>query len=227
MIDLHTHTIFSDGALIPAELIRRAVVKGYQALALTDHADASNLDLVIPRLIRAGSMAERNLEILVIPGIELTHLPPAYFAEAVVEARRLGAALVLAHGETLLEPVAEGTNRAAIEAGVDILAHPGLITEEEAALAAEKGVVLEISTRPGHALANGHLLAMARRSGARLVIDNDAHLPGDLLPPEMVRRVGLGAGMSEKEISAARATARELAVLARRRMGRTRPNCGC
>ena len=52
------------------------------------------------------------------------------------------------HGETICEPVAPGTNRAAIEAGVDILAHPGLITEEEARLAASKGVLLEVSSPP-------------------------------------------------------------------------------
>ena len=37
MIDLHTHSFFSDGVLSPSELIRRAVVKGYKAIAITDH----------------------------------------------------------------------------------------------------------------------------------------------------------------------------------------------
>ncbi|WP_429885909.1 PHP domain-containing protein, partial [Geoalkalibacter halelectricus] len=48
MIDLHTHTLFSDGELIPAELIRRAAVAGYTALAITDHVDLSNLDFILP-----------------------------------------------------------------------------------------------------------------------------------------------------------------------------------
>jgi Histidinol phosphatase and related hydrolases of the PHP family len=41
MIDLHTHSIFSDGELIPAELTRRAAVAGYRAMAITDHGDFS------------------------------------------------------------------------------------------------------------------------------------------------------------------------------------------
>jgi len=47
MIDLHTHTTFSDGELIPAELARRAAKAGYRAMAMTDHADFSNLELIL------------------------------------------------------------------------------------------------------------------------------------------------------------------------------------
>ncbi len=42
MIDLHTHSFFSDGELIPSELIRRAEAIGYKAIAITDHVDSSN-----------------------------------------------------------------------------------------------------------------------------------------------------------------------------------------
>ena len=48
MIDLHTHSLYSDGELIPAELWRRAQVKGYRYLAITDHVDASNFEVVLP-----------------------------------------------------------------------------------------------------------------------------------------------------------------------------------
>ncbi len=54
MIDLHTHSLFSDGVLVPSELVRRAVMKGYEVIAITDHADASNLDFTIPRVAAAG-----------------------------------------------------------------------------------------------------------------------------------------------------------------------------
>ena len=37
--DLHTHTVFSDGELIPAELVRRAMVLGHDVIAITDHVD--------------------------------------------------------------------------------------------------------------------------------------------------------------------------------------------
>jgi len=38
VIDLHLHSTFSDGALIPAEVVSRALAAGYEALAITDHA---------------------------------------------------------------------------------------------------------------------------------------------------------------------------------------------
>lgn len=50
MYDLHTHTIFSDGELLPAELIRRAAVLGYQTIGITDHADRSNTTSLVRTL---------------------------------------------------------------------------------------------------------------------------------------------------------------------------------
>jgi len=199
MIDLHTHTVFSDGELIPAELVRRAAVAGYSALAITDHADLSNLDFVVPRIASVADELGAAWGLTVLAGSELTHLPPAQIASATRKARSLGGAIVVCHGETIVEPVAEGTNRAAIEAGVDILSHPGLITLEEARLAAERGVYLEITTRKGHALCNGHVVRVAREAGALLVVNNDAHAPGDLVSPALARLIALGAGMSDDE----------------------------
>ncbi len=199
MIDLHMHTIFSDGELIPAELIRRVSVAGYQAMAITDHGDLSNLDFIIPRLVEAARTYGDAWGVTVLPGIELTHIPPAQIAGAATRARELGAAIVVCHGETLVEPVAPGTNAAALAADIDILSHPGLLSEAEAKLAAERGVCLEITTRKGHSLANGHVAQMARKFGAKLVVNNDAHGPGDLVSPAMARNVALGAGLSEQE----------------------------
>jgi len=197
MIDLHTHCLFSDGELVPAEHLRRVTVLNYQAVAITDHADASNLDFIIPRLVRAAEELNRYSATKLIPGIELTHLPPEMFAELTKRARELGACIVVGHGETVVEPVAPGTNLAAIQAGVDILAHPGLITREEAALAAKKGVVLELTGRKGHSLTNGHVAAVALATGARLAVNADAHGPGDFLTAAMARTVALGAGLDE------------------------------
>ncbi|MBR5998508.1 MAG: histidinol phosphate phosphatase domain-containing protein [Deltaproteobacteria bacterium] len=209
MIDLHTHSIFSDGELLPSELVRRAAVLGYRAIAITDHGDFTNFELIIPRLKKAvASLRKHGIEVLA--GIELTHLPPELMAEAVVEARRLGAQIVVCHGETLVEPVPPGTNRAAIEAGVDILAHPGLITAEEVRLAAQKGVALELSTRRGHSLSNGHVARLALQCGAQLVIDTDSHSPGDLTPWAQAERIARGAGLDESQVAAARANSERL-----------------
>lgn len=201
MIDLHTHSIFSDGELIPFELARRAEEKGYKVIAITDHMDFSNMDFIIPRIVKAAKTLNKKGGMMVISGCELTHIPPELFKEAVKEARKLGAGIIVGHGESPVEPVLKGTNRAAIEAGVDILAHPGFITTADAKFAAKKGVFLEITARAGHNMTNGHVVKTARLAGASMVINTDAHAPKDLFNPNLARKVGIGAGLSEEEFS--------------------------
>ncbi|THB69020.1 MAG: histidinol phosphate phosphatase domain-containing protein [Desulfovibrio sp.] len=210
MIDLHTHTTFSDGELIPAESARRAKHAGYTAMAFTDHADPSNLGLILGNVLEVAGQYSPYVGIDLFAGVELTHIPPGLIADTAQQARDLGAQLVVVHGETIVEPVVQGTNLAAIEAGVDILAHPGLITDQEAALAAEKGVFLEITTRGGHSYTNGHVAGMARKHGALLVINNDAHAPRDFISAAMRAQVALGAGLSEDEMQRAEANSRAL-----------------
>ena len=210
MIDLHTHTTFSDGVLIPAELARRAAKAGYRAMAMTDHADHSNLDLIVSNIGRFTAETGAFLGVTVLCGVEITHVPPPLISQLVDRARAAGAQLVVVHGETIVEPVEVGTNLAAIEAGCDILAHPGLITPEEAELAAELGVALEITTRKGHSLTNGHVAILARRFGAKLVINNDAHEPGDLVNQERRKKVALGAGLTLQEYLQAESNSRDI-----------------
>ena len=200
MFDLHCHSVFSDGELIPAELLRRVSLLGYEAVAITDHADGSNLDLIVPRIKRVAKELNGYYSCRLLAGIEITHVPPQFIPEMVTRARGFGAEIVVVHGETLAEPVAPGTNRAAILAGADILAHPGLIAEEEVKLAAEKGVFLEISARKGHCLANGHVVRLALKHEALLIINSDAHAPGDFMTKEFAFRVGLGAGLRAEEV---------------------------
>jgi len=200
MIDLHTHTVFSDGELIPFELVRRAEAIGYTAIAITDHMDASNLDLIIPRIVKAIERLKSHVSIEVLPGAEITHAPPELIADLVKEARQLGAKIVVVHGETIAEPVRKGTNRAAIEAGADILSHPGLISIEDMLRAKEKHVHLEITARRGHAFTNGYIAKEAIRFGVPLCLNTDAHSPSDLITREYARNILLGAGIEESRI---------------------------
>jgi len=211
MIDLHTHSIFSDGELVPAEHLRRVESMGYEAVAITDHADSSNLDFIIPRIVKVAEDLNRFSQTKLIPGIELTHIPPQMFDELVSRARELGAKIIVGHGETVMEPVYAGTNLAAIQAGVDILAHPGLITKDEARLAAEKGVFLELTCRKGHSLTNGHVAGIAADTGALLVVNADAHGPGDFMTAEMAETVALGAGLDKDRYEKLRKDMSELA----------------
>lgn len=199
MIDLHTHCFFSDGELVPAEHLRRVEVLGYQAIAITDHADSSNLDFIIPRLLQAAKDLNPHSTTRLLAGIELTHVPPGLVAELAAKARSLGAQVIVAHGETVVEPVHPGTNRASLEADIDLLAHPGLISVEDVKLAAQKGIFLELSGRKGHSLTNGHVAALALKYGARLAVNADAHGPGDFLSAQMAETVARGAGLSQEQ----------------------------
>ena len=202
MFDLHCHSLFSDGELLPSELVRRVEILNYKLIAITDHVDSSNFDYIIPRLIKVAGDINRYSPTKLIPGVEITHVHPKLIASLTREARDLGAKVVVCHGETIVEPVCPGTNRAAIEAGVDILAHPGLISEREVELAVQRGTFLELSGRKGHSLTNGHVARLARASGARLIIDSDAHAPEDFMSAEEARKVGLGAGLTPREVEA-------------------------
>jgi len=197
---IYHHTLLSDGVLLPSELVRRAEAIGYRVIGLTDHVDKSNIDHVLPRIKKVCLDLMPKVGLSIIPGVELTHISPSDFPEMVCYARQNGACVVVGHGETIVEPVKPGTNRAAIEAGVDILAHPGLITEEDACLARERGVYLEISARKGHSLSNGHVVKTALRVGAQLVLDTDTHTPENLITRGMAERIAQGAGLDPDQI---------------------------
>lgn len=211
MIDLHMHTLFSDGELLPSEFVQRASHAGYRAVALTDHMDMSNMDFIIPRIIAAVEELSEFTDIRIIPGAEITHVPPELIGRMVERARKLGARLVIVHGETIAEPVIRGTNRAGIEAGVDILSHPGLISIEDAVRARENNVALEITARKGHSLSNGHVAKTAMSAGATMVINTDAHGPEDLITSERARLILRAAGIPEESIDSIFAASQLLA----------------
>lgn len=206
-IDLHTHTFLSDGVLVPSELLRRAEKIGHRALAITDHADASNLDMLISSLRRVLREQAGDFGTRLIVGVELTHVAPASIAKLARQAKDAGAEIVVVHGETIVEPVMPGTNRAAIEAeDVDVLAHPGFITLEEARLAAARGCYIEITARKGHSLTNGHVARICREAGAAMVLDTDSHEPSDLATLAFAQAVARGAGLTPTEVEAATLT---------------------
>jgi histidinol phosphatase-like PHP family hydrolase len=225
--DFHTHTVFSDGGMIPAGLMQRAIVRGCLGLAITDHVDSSNLEWAFenllkfveelgqewqPDIVPGGDVTTaplntldsdalaKNWHLPVIPGVELTSVPPRKIGVLAEKARSLGAKWIVVHGETIMEPVAPGTNRAAIEAGADLLSHPGLITPEDAARAAELGVYLEITTHKGHGMANGWVAQRARESGAKLLLNTDCHVSTEILDAKQRRAIAFGAGLTAEEV---------------------------
>ena len=197
MIDLHTHSTFSDGELIPSELVRRAVVMGYKAIAITDHADFTNIEHILSCMKKVKSL-EDEYDIKIFSGVELTHVPPGKLPSLVEKARKLGAEIIVVHGETTVEPVPPGTNHTALSLDINVLAHPGLITIEDAELARENGIALELTSRNGHNRTNGHVVRIANEVGATLIVDTDSHAPQDLISDETAFTIALGAGLDEK-----------------------------
>jgi putative hydrolase len=201
IFDFHTHTFLSDGENSPIELIRFAALRGYRCIALTDHASYSNLDFIISRVKKDCDLAERYWDIGAVAGVELTNIPAKSIDEMAGRAKELGAELIVVHGETVIEDVEKGTNMEAVKSEyVDILAHPGILTVEEARLAAKNGVFLEITARAGHNLTNGTVVDIGRKAGARFLINSDAHSHLDLFTQSMQEKVGLGSGLKKDEV---------------------------
>ena len=112
--DLHTHTVYSDGELIPAELVRRAMVLGHDAIAITDHVDMTNVEFVVSNVVKAVELCEDYIK--VIPGVEITHVPPSKIDKVAKLARKYGAAALV--NDSGLPAVAGLTDRAYL---VDVL----------------------------------------------------------------------------------------------------------
>ncbi|MGC8822895.1 MAG: histidinol phosphate phosphatase domain-containing protein, partial [Desulfurella sp.] len=91
MIDFHTHTVFSDGELIPSELVKRAKDKGYRAIAITDHADFSNLEIIINNIKKVTYGLEKYYGLYVFCGVEITHVPPKLIKNTIAASWQLGA----------------------------------------------------------------------------------------------------------------------------------------
>jgi len=96
MYDLHTHTLMSDGELLPTELIRRASVLGYTIIGITDHGDASNIDTLIRATQKVRSSAEAY-GVRLLTGVEITHVPPVEIADLAAQAKAAGADIVIVH----------------------------------------------------------------------------------------------------------------------------------
>ena len=197
--DFHMHTVLSDGDLVTTELIRRCIVSGYGGLMTADHCGAGMMERVLAEGGRDCALAREHWGFEAYAGVELTHVPAGAVAELAARAKACGAALVVVHGESPVEPVDPGTNLAAASCpDVDILAHPGLLTPETAAAARESGVFIEVTSRQGHGMANGHVVRVALAAEADMGVNSDCHAPRDILTPQWAEHVARCAGLPEE-----------------------------
>jgi histidinol phosphatase-like PHP family hydrolase len=199
LVDFHCHTTLSDGTLSIDEMVEAAERRGYTALAITDHAEADNPAYcdIAAAVREAVERLRFDTSMYLFAGVELTGFEPFRIPQIADEVRRHGAEVVVVHGECVTMDVMPGTNAAAVRSpGVDILAHPGLLLERDADAAVRYGIYLELSARPNHCYANGHVYATARKAGAPVIVDSDAHDEAGLLSSRKSLAILRGAGAS-------------------------------
>ena len=63
----------------------------------------------VGRIIDAVQDINDNWGITIVPGAEITHAPAEIIPKLAKKAKELGAEVIVVHGETLVEPVIEGT----------------------------------------------------------------------------------------------------------------------
>jgi len=199
--DFHSHTFLTDGRASATDMWREADVLGHVALAVTDHVALEDPKPLLDRL-RQEATAWEGEALTTLIGVEVTMIPPRKIPDVVRAARRAGAEIVIVHGETPANPVPMGTNRAAVELNdVDVLAHPGFLTTEEAELAKSHDVILELTARALHMVTNGHVARLALEVGNDLVVDSDAHATDQLVSAAHARQVARGAGVPESAVT--------------------------
>lgn len=74
MIDLHMHSIFSDGTFTPEELIAEGVQAGLKAMALTDHDTVGGVPRFLAAAAQAGMRALTGVEVSSDAGTGTMHV---------------------------------------------------------------------------------------------------------------------------------------------------------
>ena len=60
--------------------------------------------------------------------------------------------------------------------------------------------MLEITARQGHSLGNGHVARLAKKIGAKLVLNTDTHSPDNLITRGFALKVVRGAGLEAEDL---------------------------
>ena len=66
-------------------------------------------------------------------------------------------------------------------------------------MARENNVCLEITSRRGHNITNGHVVRLAKMAAAKMIVNTDSHAPGDLISSKRAVEIAMGAGLTHEE----------------------------
>ncbi|WP_142096579.1 PHP domain-containing protein [Pseudonocardia cypriaca] len=204
--DCHSHTDASDGGSPLREMVETAQALGHDYLVITDHSPRLTVanGLSADRLrAQLDDIAELNAELgadsggfRVLTGIEVDINEDGSLDQDEDLLARLDVVVASVHSK-LRMPRAEMTERmltAIDNPHVDVLGHctgrmvtgnrkrPESQFDAAAVFAAcaERGVAVEVNSRPERLDPPRRLLRLAVEAGCRFTIDTDAHAPGQL-----------------------------------------------
>jgi predicted metal-dependent phosphoesterase TrpH len=121
MIDLHMHTVYSDGSVLPEDLVKLALENKLEAIAITDHDTTESLELARKAV---AENAEDGQVLELIPGIEINtvwkekeiHIL-GYYIDPEDETLQ---ELINRHRESRMVQIREMAQRLKVKAGLDI-----------------------------------------------------------------------------------------------------------
>jgi len=198
--DLHTHTDWSDGGFSIEAMVSAAEARGYDYYAITDHGEGPGVfgDIALDGEALA-EQAEAIADVAEAASIEVLHGVEANIATdgSIVPDDDVLADLdiVVASPHAALDADPEAATERLVSAvehpAVDILGHPtgrlinsrpGLAPNMEvvAEAAAREGVAIEVNANPARLDADGTAVRAAVDAGATIVVNTDAHAPGEL-----------------------------------------------
>jgi len=199
--DLHSHSDWSDGGSPIEEMAVTGIELGREYVALTDHSPRLKVanGLTAERLERQlgvlDSLAGRLGEFRLLRGIEVDILADGSLDQTPELLNRLDVVVASAHSKLAMDAAAMTRRllRAVADPHINILGHctgrlmgskpRGQSTFDHRAVfdaCADRGVAVEINSRPERLDPPEDLLALALDSGCLFSIDSDAHAPGQL-----------------------------------------------
>ncbi|MFD5225805.1 PHP domain-containing protein [Microbacterium sp. NPDC058342] len=199
--DLHSHTDWSDGTTPIRAMVSAARALGHEYLAITDHS---------PRLRVARGLSAERLRaqmplvreqsgdgLTVLAGIEVDILDDGALDQEPALLEELDIVVASVHSKLRMEspPMTRRMLAAVSDPRVNVLGHctgrlvqgsrgtrPQSAFDARAVFAAcaERGVAVEINSRPERQDPPDDLIAVAMSEGCLFSIDSDAHAPGQL-----------------------------------------------
>lgn len=194
--DLHMHSVFSDGASSMITMARAAADRGFDYIAITDHASPMGMVKGLKpgnvaeylRLIGEARRAVPGLRILAGTEVDILEDGALYLPDEVLA--KLDWVIAAVHGSFGLprERMTERLLRAVRHPLICALAHPTarhlgkrppIAFDEDRvfAAAAEHRVALELNASIFRLDLNDVLCKKAKESGATIVVGSDAHHP--------------------------------------------------